>query len=265
MVAMVPLLEATWASLGKLGAGLHAADLARPTGCPGWTVFDQFAHLAGFEAALAGRVDPPIDLPAAVAEGKDDFGQMVERQVAVRRGRPFAEILAELAAVAAERVPFYRQAAAAGDDTVVPGPFGDQPLKRMLPVRLADVWIHEQDIRRALGPAGQAAVGGQAAAAVITQLLGALRGVLAGVCPDGTLVALTVEGPAGGAAQYAVRGGRVGDATPADGDPAVSLRFAPEQFVALAAGRTDADARSVAVAGDQALAAAILARMAVTP
>lgn len=264
MISLVDLLEETWASVGALGAALDASDWTRPTGCPGWTAFDQFAHLAGFEAGLTSRAEPPHALAPALAAGKDEFGIMVETQVDRRRGLAPALVLAELAALAAERAAFYRAAAVQGDDTEVPGVGGPQPLRLALPVRLADVWIHEQDIRRAVGRPGHD--DGPAAAAAIGQLLAGVRGALARVpgLIDGAVVSLSVDGPAGASVSYRLADSRARVTDTAD-PPVVSLRFAPDQFVALAAGRSDGDPASVTISGDTALGQAIVARMAITP
>ncbi len=264
MIRLVELLDETWASALTLGASLDESDWTLPTGCPGWTVFDQFAHLAGFEAGLTSRAEPPHVLAPALAAGKDDFGVMVETQIDRRRGLAPAAVLAELGALATERAAFYRAAAAQGEETEVPGVGGLQPLRRALPVRLADVWIHEQDIRRAIGRPGHD--DGAAAETVIGQLLGGLRGVLPRVpgLVEGSVVVLSVHGPAGSSVSYQLSDGRA-RAAEAGASPAVTLRFPPDQFVALAAGRSDAAPTSVAVSGDAALGEAILARMTITP
>ncbi|MDQ1537095.1 MAG: hypothetical protein QOE58_1488, partial [Actinomycetota bacterium] len=70
-------------------------DLARDTGCPGWTVHDQISHVAGVEAWLEGHRDPRVELPP-YEHVRNDLGKRVEQAVEVRRGRTGNEVLTEL-------------------------------------------------------------------------------------------------------------------------------------------------------------------------
>ena len=52
---LVEHLATTWASVDELCAGLTDAEWATPTGCPGWTVQDQVAHLERIGIAQVQR------------------------------------------------------------------------------------------------------------------------------------------------------------------------------------------------------------------
>ena len=138
-------------------------DAGLPTECPGWTVRDQLAHMVGLEQVLDGAPAPAIELPP-FAHVVSDIDMYMEKSVHVRRQLPLASIADELAGFRPRRLEALRRLAAAGDPSVA-GPFGDRPLSVSLPIRVFDLWAHEQDIRRAVGvpvrtdgPAGQIAL-----------------------------------------------------------------------------------------------------------
>ena len=100
----------------------QAPGVAVPT-CPGWTVKDMVAHLAGFFTAY--RSGDPKEAFSA------DWG---DREVSARRDRSLQESIAEL-------------------DKLVAEP-GDLFESQLAPVAAADVLAHEQDIRTALNKPG---------------------------------------------------------------------------------------------------------------
>jgi uncharacterized protein (TIGR03083 family) len=112
------------ASRARIAALLQNADPAVPVAaCPGWTVGDLVAHLAGgLGDFAAGRFDVP--------EG-DDFG---ERTVRERRGQSVPASLTE----------WERNRADAAE--ILGGPMGG--------VLVAEVISHEHDLRQALGEPG---------------------------------------------------------------------------------------------------------------
>jgi uncharacterized protein (TIGR03083 family) len=114
-------------AMSTLGRGLDAdaAELAVPA-CPAWTVREVYAHQAGVAAdVLAGNMaDAPSD-------------GWTERQVAERADRTLPEILDEWDATAPRLV----EALAAVED-------------QLDPRLLMDLWHHTQDVRGAVGLAG---------------------------------------------------------------------------------------------------------------
>ena len=58
MIPLVEQLTTAWASVDELCAELTEAQWKTPTGCPGWTVQDQVAHLVDYEAVALGRPRP---------------------------------------------------------------------------------------------------------------------------------------------------------------------------------------------------------------
>ena len=100
----------------------------------------------------------------------------------------------ELAGMRPRRVAELRALTAGGADPLVPTPFGERPLSAGLPVRVFDLWAHEQDIRRAMGRAPR--ISGLGAEVSLDRVLAmwprALPPAMEGV--DGEL-AIEVTGP----------------------------------------------------------------------
>ena len=266
VVGLIAGLEATWASLGRLARRLRASEWGLATACPGWDVADQLAHIVGFEAALAGRGQPVHQLPGDLPHVTDDFRRWVECQIDVRRGRPPGALRDELADVAAARSSQLRAAAASGDDTAVTAAMeSTQPLARMLPVRLADVWIHEQDIRRATGRCGH--VTGPVPRQVLAQMLNAVAKAMATrrVLDEGVRVGLVITGPTPANAGIEVTDGRGRISAHDPGAASATLTCSFDTFIALAAGRIAPSCALARVDGDEALGRRILAHLTVTP
>lgn len=133
-------------------------DLAREIGddeadhateCPGWSVRDQLSHIVGLEQVLNGAPFPTVELPA-FDHVLNDFDVYMEKIVHIRRQLPLAAIADELAGLLPRRIAQLRALAAQGDPMVL-GPFGERALSASMPIRVFDLWAHEQDIRRAIG------------------------------------------------------------------------------------------------------------------
>jgi uncharacterized protein (TIGR03083 family) len=264
-------LDAVWSSTAGVLSGLDDKDWDRPTDCPGWTVRDQVSHVIGTESFLLGRPQPPAVDPAQAAHVHNPLGLSNEAWVAERRGRPGSEVLAEFCSVTADRLAALRamtdeQMAAATDS-----PLGRVPYERFMAVRVMDCWVHEQDIRRALGRPGHLdGPAAEAALARFTDSLGYVVGKKSGA-KDASTVVVRIEGSM--ARDLAVRmvdGKAQPVAPPADdteGD--VTLSMTAEAYVCLSCGRwSPADVVAggrVAITGDRELAERVLAAMAIMP
>lgn len=251
---LVQAHEDVYASVAKLVAELDGADWDRPTGCPGWTVRDQVAHIASLEGLLAG--DPfPADhrLPDDLPHVRDDVGRFMETLIDVRRGKPIDELVAELHDVTARR----RAQLAAITDLAETGPSivaGEQPHHRSLPIRVIDLYLHEQDIRRAVGRPGH--TDGPAPTVVLDRMTKGLQATLPERVGRGGRVVFEVTGGAG--RTIAVELG--------DGEAAARIAVTVPQFVALVGGRADAPSvDDLEVQGDRDLAAAALRAAGLTP
>jgi uncharacterized protein (TIGR03083 family) len=128
---------------------LSEDDAEQPTDCPAWNVRDVLAHMVGLEQVLQGAPQPNVELPP-YEHVRNEFDDYMEQHVYIRRLLPLAAIADELAGLRSRRTPTLRSLAARGDPDVT-GPFGTNPLSKSLPIRVFDLWAHEQDIRRAVG------------------------------------------------------------------------------------------------------------------
>jgi uncharacterized protein (TIGR03083 family) len=259
----VALLDATWTSLLALCDELGDDELELPTACPGWSVKDVLSHLIGIELLLLGDPDalPDGSEPAPVV-----IARINDSAIPPRRLRSGREVVAELRAVTAARLASLRGATADDFDRPTWSPVGPVPMRELLRVRVFDSWVHEQDVRRAVGRPGHAH--GPVVRLVLDwhrRSLGYIVARRAGA-PDGAVVVFDVVGDEPDRAVVEVRGtrARVVDAHPAE--PTVTVRLDAVTFDALLCGRIDAEAAlaggSVALSGDQALGRQVLDNLA---
>jgi uncharacterized protein (TIGR03083 family) len=228
--------------------GEDDADL--PTDCPGWSVRDQLAHMVGLEQVLNGAPQPTVDLPP-LTHVVSDVDVFMERSVHIRRQLPLASIADELAGFRPRRIAELRRLAADGDPSVI-GPFGSRPLSTALPIRVFDLWAHEQDIRRAVGLPVRV-VGVAADIALERSLQGWSAGLPKQLDGLDAEIFVHVTGPTPSETHITVGAG--GSSAAISGDLGEITR--------LFCGRTTPS--SDTVAGDPAVVAALRDRLAMTP
>ena len=258
----------TWrracADFVSLARDLREAEGAQPTDLPGWDVHACIAHTAHLESLLAGLPQPRADVPDGLAHVHGPMGSFTEQGVLARRGRTLTELADEVEAGVEARWAALQADPPSDGSAPPPGGFAGLPwdTETLLRNRPLDVWMHEQDIRRAVGRPG--GYDSPAAAHTISYLAEALP-VIVGkrvAPPAGTSVALRV--PEAGVAG-AVTVGTDGRARASDDDPDVQITLSSEAFVLLAGGRRPAEEIPVELAGDEALGRRVLAKMAITP
>lgn len=261
MRANTAAFEQTVRSTLALAGTLTEADWERPTECPGWTVKDQFAHLAGVERDLLGDPGPDVELPE-FEHVRNDFGRYLEIAVHARRSVPGPDVAAELAEVLERRLV---QLPGLDPDKTVMCPDGKEgPYSRLMKFRAMDCWTHEQDVRRAVGRPGN--LDAPAAHCFWELMSHGLPFIVArsAKAAPGLSVRFTISGPPGFRAAVTVdengRGHRSDPET-----PTAELAMDWETYVRLTAGRCTPAAVSVQTKGDGDLAARVLAAMAITP
>lgn len=235
-----------------------------PSVLPGWSVGDVLAHCTSIERALSGQGDPAHEPDwAALPHATSPFGRITEVPVDLRRSRTRAEVLAEFDQTMAAREAGLRELRAA-DPGLVMSPLGTMmPLDDMLAMRVFDTWVHEQDIRVAVGDPGH--LGTAPAHMAARRMRGACGFIWAKNvgAPIGATLQVNVTGPGVTFTETVVRSGD-GKGRPAEAvqDPTVALTMAFPDFVALACGRGHAD---VDVVGDEELAGRTVARFNIAP
>lgn len=245
---------------------LDGADWSRPTELPGWDVRAIAAHLAHLESELAGNPQEQVEVPPA-PHVKGLLGEFTEAGVLARAGWTTEQIVDELESSVEQR--YSELTADPPTDPSAPGPgfagavgWSWHTLLRNRPL---DLWMHEQDVRRALGrPGGLDSPGAVHSAAVYAKSLPFVLGKKVGA-PSGTSVVVEITGaqPAVLAAQVGEDGrGAALDRLPEK--PTARLVVDFEDWITLVGGRRTADQVEVEVHGDAALARQLLDNLGVT-
>ncbi|MDQ1402672.1 MAG: hypothetical protein QOG03_988 [Actinomycetota bacterium] len=252
MAASLPMLidalEHTWESTAALAESLDTDEWSNTTGCPGWTVFDNVAHIVGLERALMGDPEPDVTIPDGLPHIKNDVGRYMETHIEARRGTPPSELVAELRAMAKERIDYLRSLPDSMFDEEVPGPMGfPVKLGAFLNTRLFDSWAHEQDIRRAVGRPGN------------------LRSPEARLTLERTAKGLARKLAEARPVRIAVTGEQDLTFEVGGGEPVADITVPFDVYIPLVCGRDDADLSQVKIDGDEAAAQAVIAALGITP
>jgi len=248
-------LRQLWASIAEVTAQLDQSQWLTPTRCPGWSVQDIVSHMVGTESILAGR--PPPDVTAGHERAphvRNDLGALNEASVAERRHRPGVEVHDEFVAITDERLVALERMAQSQFDEEAWTPVGLATYGRFMRLRLFDCWVHEQDIREALGRPGH--LDGPVVDRAMDEIGVGLCYVIAKLAkaPKGSTVALHISAPHRRRFDVVVEQRARLSAQPMLA-PTASLALSLPDFVALVAGR--ADLSSVRAEGTLKLAGSI--------
>ena len=245
----------------------HVGDdqWSTPTDLPGWDVRAVAAHTAHLEALLAGREHEDVEIGDA-PHARGLMGQFTEQGVVARRDETPDALITEIRESTTARHTQLLADPPSDPAAPAPGVFGaiGWTTGLLLRNRPLDVWMHEQDVRRALDMPGN--LDSAPALHAADYLMESLPYVVAkrAQAPAGSVVRLEV---AGHEPVTAVVGedGRGRPRPPAHAEPSVTLAMDRETFVLLAGGRRAADPGDVRISGDTALGERVLAAMGVTP
>lgn len=253
--------------IDALAGQVSGADWGRPTGCPGWSLRDVFAHVCDLESILIGRPRPEHTVTRERPYVRNAPGEFMEIGVDARRSQPIADLVGELHGVVAERLRSLESLSEDDMERDAPGFFGATRLRSQLTIRVFDLWVHDQDIRRALGRAGD--LDGPAAQHSRELMVrGAARRIQERLAPAaGTTVAVDVTGLGGARRGMTFDGERGRGVAEAPATPVVTMRLDLPTLTVLACGRSDdPGARDrVELGGDVALGRRMLEDIASTP
>ena len=262
---IVAALSWTWSRLAELGVSLGRDEWDLPTRCPGWTVRDVFSHMIGTESMLAGRPHPTVDVPD-LDHLRNDIGRFNEAWVIERRDRAGQDVLAEFTIITGERLAALCSMSRDQFDEEAWTPAGMATYGRFMQIRAFDCWMHEQDVRAALGrPGGLTGAAVRVAFAEMATALGFVVGKRAGA-PEGSTVVLAITTPEGRQRFDIVVDGRAKLVSQRVLSPTATVTTDLETFAALVGGRIDpagplADGR-VKIAGDPDLAERVATHLA---
>ena len=256
--------EHVWDTIVTLCTPFTECEWKTPTDCPGWSVQDQIAHIVGTESWLLGQ-PVPAHTPKDMSHVKNELGQWIEPLVDWRRPWPGAKVLEEFITVTRERRRVLYAMSAEEFTREFHTPIGSHTMRSFLPIRIFDNWVHEQDIRRAVGRPGHFT--GPVAEHALERVARAMSFVVGRkvrAAPDNTVV-FEVTGPLGRTLAIGMQGER---ATPLDQPPAiptVRLTMDVETFVCLGCGRWTPEqglaSSKMQIIGDRGLAERIVAQM----
>jgi uncharacterized protein (TIGR03083 family) len=244
---------------------LTPEEAGLPTDLEGWDVQANIAHTAHLEAVLAGGPEETLEVAEAPhLRGLANY--YTEQGVLARRDRDLPALAEEIEqAVAARYAELLNDPPTDPEATPsrTPGGIG-WSTHTLLRNRPLDVWMHEQDIRRATGRPGGFD------SPVAEHVIGAFGTALPMVVgkrlapPPGTTIRLVV--PDAGRA-WTVAVGDDGRARPVEGgeDADVTVRLSAEDYVVLSGGRRAVEATSPEISGDEQLGRRLLEVLAVTP
>lgn len=257
---------------------LDDSDWSTTTVLPGWQVRDVMAHIAHLEAV---QTDTPHD---AHVEGisigspehvRNEIGVLTEQGVVARRQKSPAELIEEFRQSARKRGEQLKADEPIDPHAPAPGTYGmiGWDYITLLRSRPEDLWMHEQDIRRAVDrPGNLDSPAARHAVAVLTSHLGSVLADKVKASP-GTSMVVTVTGhdPVLVSVDDDGQGQVSHDLTGADAN--LRLEMDVETFVLLAGGRTDRDPngptmgpalKKVVVQGDTELGDRVLSAIDVT-
>jgi uncharacterized protein (TIGR03083 family) len=244
---------------------IPAEQWSTPTDLAGWDVRAVAAHIAHLEGVLAGSPEETVD----VGEPEHVTGLMglyTEQGVVARSDHSPDDLINEIRACATRRhtalVADPPTDGSAKPEQIFGGVGWDW--NTLLRNRPLDVWMHEQDVRRAIGsPGGMDSPAAQHTADYLSESLGMVVAKRVSA-PAGTTVVLELEGsePVAFGVNESGRGERLSDLPD---EPTVRLSMDRESFILLAGGRRAPDPGAIRIDGDQQLGQRIVDTLAVTP
>ncbi len=264
-------LFASWDAIETLLDALPDDAWQTPTSLPGWTVHDVVAHIVGTELMLSGTPTPEPDGDVASREHvHNEIGALNERWVEHLRGESPASMLAKYREVTTRRKAMLSAMPVEEWNTVTFTPAGPDSYGRFMRVRVFDCWMHEHDIREAVGrPADGDRLSGPDTRLALDEMATSMGFVVAkkGKAPPGSRVLLRLTGPAAREIRVALDAdsGRAALVEGfGDAGPTASITLDGLQFSRLAGGRPLllGISQEIDYAGDTEAAARIVANLA---
>jgi uncharacterized protein (TIGR03083 family) len=260
-------LFGVWDSLDTLLDGLPQAEWQAATPLPGWCVQAVVSHIIGTESFVDGIPAPEPDIDVkALDHVRNDVGAMNECWVRHLGGQSGESVLQRYRAVTEGRREVLQAMSEEDWNAETLTPAGPDSYGRFMRIRVFDCWMHEQDIRTAIGrPSSDAELEGSASQLSLDEIaatLGFVVGKLA-KAPDGSRIQFDLTGPLARSIRVNVDGRAQVVADFGGQEPTATVRVDALQFTRLAGGRPMCPARpqDVELAGDKDVAGRIVERL----
>ncbi|WP_132991628.1 maleylpyruvate isomerase family mycothiol-dependent enzyme [Gordonia zhaorongruii] len=257
---MIEALVAQWQVIDDLVSSISDEQWQADSGLPGWNVADVVAHIVGTESMLDGREADSVRDVSGLPHVKNSIGELNERWLDHYRSRSRDEVMADYREVTAKRAADMRAMTDDAWNVEMPTPAGRDTFGRFMRVRNFDCWVHEMDLRDALG-LGEPTAPEPATWALqeMTATIPFLVGKKAGA-PKGSAATFDFSGLVPMQVHVAVD--EKASAVPALDAPAdVTLSLTVVDFARLAGDRPKADPADVVIAGDAELGSAIVTNL----
>ncbi|HXY91185.1 MAG TPA: maleylpyruvate isomerase family mycothiol-dependent enzyme [Acidimicrobiia bacterium] len=260
---LVDILDEVWTSIETFAEDLREDEWKRSTELPGWTVQDNLVHISAVESMSLGR--PWRDHEASnLSHVRNEVGTSNEHAVDSRRTWSGTEALAEFHVLTRERLAGLRALDEDGFGADSWTPVGPGTVRDLLPFRVFDSWVHEQDMRRAVQQPGD--LDSRAAQLTHAMIADAMPYVVGKKVapPEGSTVVFSVTGVVPRDLALQIVGGR---AAKVEGvaEPTVRLTMDGVTFERVACGRVAPRAalaaHEVRIDGDAALGRRVLDEM----
>ena len=261
-------VEVWWQAIDDFTALLEQLpeeEWSTPTDLPGWDVHAVAAHTAHLESLLAGGQHDEVEI-GETDHVRSPMGTFTEQGVVARRDRSPDELINEIRSSATTRHTALLAEPPTDPSGTAPGLFGmiGWSTEALLRNRPLDVWMHEQDVRRAVGrPGNLDGPAGVHSADYLAESLGFVLAKKAGA-PAGTTAVLEIDGhpPHAYTVNDQGRGERLAE-PPAE--PTTRIAMSRGTFIELAGGRRTAESGAVKIEGDTDLGQRLVHGLAVTP
>ena len=262
----IQLLRTQFAVITELAAALTDDQWAAPTCLPGWTVQDVLSHMVGTEEMLSGTPPPAADI-SHLHHMRNPIAEANEVWVESMRLLTGPEMVRRWEVITAGRLAALEGMTQAEFDAPSWTPVGsDETYGRFMRIRHFDCFMHEHDIRFALGLAARTDPDHQASCLdEVATGLGYIVGRRAGM-PDGSRVAIALTGEP--ARTFLIRvDGRASLVDSLDGPATVGIELPVPLFLRLTGGRDDGSSGpggEVHLSGDPVLARRLAEHLAFT-
>src|SRR6056297_432741 len=264
----VAALGEVWASLGELLGELTDEQWRRPSPLPGWSVQDNVSHIVGTEAMLAGEPGPSVEIDRDANDHvRNDIGAFNEQWVESLRSVPPYEVLSRFRELTGARLAAVEQMSDDEWNAESFTPAGKDTYGRFMQIRVFDCWLHEQDIRDAVGLPGH--LTGLAVDVTLDEMataLGFVVGKKAGATAGQSVSFVLTDAGSVVRSMHVLVGDRAAVVPELDGPATVTLTMPVGVMTRRCAGRVGPDdlLDQVVIDGDLALATRVLGNQAYT-